>query len=76
MADKLMGKKPAEPPRLKDALRQTWKAIIRARETGYQFSSKVPLQDIMLCYDIYYYDGTLEEFIDLFRASEKILNGK
>ena len=61
-------------PRLRVALHDVYKAFNIARETGYQLSVNVPIIDIEACYRIYYYDGTLVEFIDLFRACERIIN--
>lgn len=61
-------------PILKQALYDVYKALNIARFTGYQLCTNLPLGDIIHCYNIYYYDGTLEEFIDLIRASEKLIN--
>ena len=61
-------------PELYIALHDLYKGFNVARSAGYQFSTGLPIGDIIHCYNTYYYDGTLVEFIDLIRACEKIIN--
>jgi hypothetical protein len=61
-------------PRLPYSLNDVWKAFNVMRYTGYQFCSNLPIGDIIQAYNVYYYDGTLVEFIDLIRACEKKIN--
>lgn len=61
-------------PELRQHLDGVFKAVRIANETGYQFTAKTPLAEIEVCYRAYYYNGDLEEFIDLFRACERIIH--
>lgn len=63
-------------PELRVHLDGIFKAVRIAMGTGYQFSANVPLTEIEVCYRAYYYNGDLEEFIDLFRACERIINDR
>ena len=61
-------------PNLWQHLGGVFKAVKIANETGYQFTTKTPLAEIEVCYRAYYYNGDLEEFIDLFRTCERIID--
>ena len=69
-----MAVKEEKKPKLTYALYDVYKAFNVARQAGYQMLSGLPIGDIIHCYNTYYYDGTLTEFIDLFRACERVIN--
>ncbi len=61
-------------PSLWGHLEGVYKAVRVSLERGYQLTARTPLVEIEVCYRAYYYNGDLEEFIDLFRACERIID--
>jgi len=66
----------SEPPELYAHLWGVVKSVHMARATGWQMCANIPLAEIEVAHRAYGYDGSLDEFIELFRKCEKALNDR